>query len=242
MHTPYANDKSNVDAMQVDETLRALREKIYPYLAKYKYTYNFNWLGRPIIQLPEDVMLMQEIIFRVKPDLIVETGIAQGGSLIFSASMMELLGDDGKVLGIDIDIRKHNRKAIEQHPMAKRIRMIQGSSIDESVAAQVRAFAEGCKRVMVFLDANHTHAHVQKELELYSPLVKSGSYLVVFDTGIEDMPEGMYADRPWGKADNPKTAVWEFLKRSDRFKIDRDLESRVLFTVAPDGYLKCIKD
>jgi len=243
MTDKYVNDKEIVDAMQADEELLALRKQIYPYLAKYRYTYNFNWMGRPIIQLTEDVMLMQEIIFRVKPDLIIETGIAHGGSLIFSASMLELLGGEGHVLGIDIDIREHNRVEIEKHPMSKRISMIQGSSIDEGIAKQVHEFAKDSERVMIFLDSNHTHEHVLKELELYSSLVKAGSYLVVFDTGIEDVPESMheYEDRPWGKGNNPKTAVWEFLKANDRFEIDMDLESRVLFTVAPDGYLKCVK-
>ena len=242
MNNQYANDRKNIDAMQMDQELKELRKKFYPFLAKYKYTYNFNWLGRPIIQLTEDIMLMQEIIFRVKPDLIIETGIAHGGSLIFSASMLELLGGEGKVLGIDIDIREHNRIEIEKHPMSKRIKMIQGSSIDESIAQQVHQYAKKSKRVMVFLDSNHTHEHVIKELELYSPLVKSGSYLVVFDTGIEDVPDDMYPDRSWKKGDNPKTAVWEFLKSNDRFEIDHELESHVLFTVAPDGYLKCTKD
>lgn len=238
MPNSYANEKENIDAMQADEDLKELRRRIYPYIAKYKYTYNFNWLGRPIIQLPEDMILMQEIIFRVKPDLIIETGIAHGGSLIFSASMLELLGGDGKVLGVDIDIREHNRIEIEKHPMNKRISMIQGSSVDTDVARQVHEFAEHAKRVMVFLDSNHTHDHVLKELELYSSLVNQGSYLVVFDTGVEDMPADMYQDRPWGKGDNPKTAVWEFLKGNDHFEIDRELESHVMFTVAPDGFLK----
>jgi len=242
MTNTIANEIENIDAMQADDELTELRKKIYPYLAKYKYTYNFSWLGRPIIQLTEDMILMQEIIFNVKPDLIIETGIAHGGSLIFSASILHLLGGDRKVLGIDIDIRKHNRRAIEEHPLSKNISMIEGSSIDESIAKQVYDFAKNLKRVMVFLDSNHTHQHVINELELYSPLVKNGSYVVVFDTGIEDMSEDMFNDKPWGKGDNPKTAVWEFLDSSDRFEIDHKLESRVLFTVAPDGYLKCIKD
>ena len=242
MTSTIANEIENIDAMQADEELAELRKKIYPYLAKYKYTYNFSWLGRPIIQLTEDIILMQEIIFKVRPDLIIETGIAHGGSLIFSASILHFLGGDRKVLGIDNDIRKHNRRAIEEHPLSKNISMIEGSSIDESIAKQVYDFAKNSKRVMVFLDSNHTHQHVINELELYSPLVNNGSYVVVFDTGIEDMSEDMFNDKPWGKGDNPKTAVWEFLDSSDRFEIDHKLESRVLFTVAPDGYLKCIKD
>jgi cephalosporin hydroxylase len=236
-----ANEPEYIEAMQADEDLKILRRKIYEAIAKYRYTYNFTWFGRPIIQLPEDMMMMQEIILRVKPDLIVETGVAHGGSLVFSASMLELLGQ-GEVVGVEVELRPQNRAAIENHPLSKRIKLIEGSSISDNVLAQVRAIAEGTERVMVFLDSNHTHEHVLRELEMYSPLVTKDSYLVVFDTGIEDMPEGTFPDRPWGKGNNPKTAVWEFLKRSDRFEIDRVLESRLLYTVAPDGYLKCVKD
>ncbi|MDP2266689.1 cephalosporin hydroxylase family protein [Thiobacillus sp.] len=212
-----------------------------------KYSYHFKWLGRPIIQYPQDMIAMQEIIWSVQPDLIIETGIAHGGSLIFSASMLELNAgcggpQDAEVLGLDIDIRPHNREAIEGHPMFKRITMIEGSSIDDAVAAKVHDFARGKKRVLVILDSNHTHVHVRRELVLYSSLVKAGSYLIVFDTVIEDMPEDAFPDRPWGKGDNPKTAVWEFLESNDRFEINREIQDKLLLTVAPDGYLKCLKD
>jgi cephalosporin hydroxylase len=188
------------------------------------------------------MMAMQEIIWQVKPDLIIETGIAHGGSLIFYASMLELIGGESFVLGIDIDIRPHNREAIEEHPMAKRIKMIQGSSIDENIVEQVREFAAGKKRILVTLDSNHTHEHVLQELNFYSPLVTKDSYLVVFDTAVEDMPEDFFSNRPWSKGDNPKTAVQEFLETSDRFEIDNNIDHKILITVAPDGYLKCIKD
>ena len=206
-----------------------------------KYSYNFSWMGRPIIQYPQDMIAMQEIIWQVKPDLIIETGIAHGGSLIFSASMLELIGGEGEVLGIDIDIREHNRVEIEKHPMYKRITMIQGSSVDEEIAKQVHGFAKGKKRILLILDSMHTHDHVLKELQFYSQLVTKGSYLVVFDTVIEDMPDDMFPDRPWGKGNNPKTAVWEFLKTNDRFEIDKEMENKLLITVAPDGYLKCLR-
>jgi four helix bundle protein len=232
---------------------------------KRRYSYHFEWLGRPIIQYPQDIVAMQEIIWLVKPDLIVETGIAHGGSLIFSASMLALLDmydaiESGekltpkeskrKVLGIDIDIRAHNRAAIEAHPMASRIQMIQGSSIAPEIVAQVQALARPHERVLVCLDSNHTHDHVLAELEAYAPLTSVGSYCVVFDTIIEDMPEGSFPDRPWGKGNNPKTAVWEYLrclkgegrKASDgaplNFEIDKSIENKLLITVAPDGYLK----
>src|SRR6266849_6102840 len=210
--------------------------------AKHNYTYNFTWLGIPIIQFPQDILALQEIIWAVKPDLIIETGIAHGGSILFSASMLELLGGGGEVIGIDIDIREHNRARIEAHPLAKRIKLIQGSSAAPDVADQVRALAQDRKRIMVILDSNHTHEHVLKELELYAPLVSKDSYVVVFDTSIEDAPAEFFVDRPWGKGNNPRTAVWEFLRTTDRFVVDKDIESKLLITVAPDGYLKCVKD
>ncbi len=218
-----------------------------------KYSYHFEWLGRPIIQYPQDIVAMQELIWQVKPDLIIETGIAHGGSLIFSASMLALLDlcdaiESGtfidprqskrKVLGIDIDIRAHNRAAIEAHPMASRIQMIQGSSIDPAVIEQVHQVAQGYDRILVCLDSNHTHDHVLAELKAYAPLVTLGSYCVVFDTIIEDMPANMFPDRPWGPGNNPKTAVREFLNTHPEFEIDKTIQHKLLITVAPDGYLK----
>jgi len=188
------------------------------------------------------MVAIQEVIWDTKPDLIIETGIAHGGSLILSASLLELIGGDGRVLGVDIDIREHNREAIEAHPLAKRIDMIQGSSIDESIADQVRAAAEGKSAVMVILDSNHTHEHVLSELQLYAPLVTKGSWLLVFDTVVEFMSNDAFPDRPWGVGDNPYTAVQEYLKTTDRFELDKEIEDKLLLTVAPGGWLKCVKD
>lgn len=204
-----------------------------------RYSYNFCWMGRPIIQYPQDMIAMQEILWRVRPDLIVETGVAHGGSLVYYASLCELMGH-GEVLGIDIDIRAHNREAIESHPMFKRISLLQGSSTDPAIVQQVSARAAG-KRVLVVLDSNHTHDHVLAELEAYAPLVSPGSYCVVFDTVVEDLPAGLYPDRPWDVGNNPKTAVREFLKRDDRFEVDRDIEAKIQITVAPDGYLRRVR-
>jgi cephalosporin hydroxylase len=236
-----ANDAATVAAMQADEELRDLKGKLLAAYVKYRYTYNFTWFGRPIIQLPEDIVAIQELILGTRPDLIIETGVAHGGSVALSASMLELLGA-GEVIGIDVDIRQQNREALEAHAMRKRIRLIQGSSVDDHVLGEVRLRAAAAKRVMVILDSNHTHAHVAKELELYSPLVTRDCYLVVFDTVVEDLPDGLFPDRPWGKGNNPKTAVWDFLKSTDRFEIDRGFERRLFATVAPDGYLRCITD
>jgi cephalosporin hydroxylase len=236
------NRKTTVQKMVKDNELQRLTNHWFVKSCNHKYSYNFDWMGRPIIQYPQDMIAMQEIIWHVKPDLIIETGIAHGGSLIFYASMLELIGEQGQILGLDIDIREHNRIEIEKHKMFKRITMIEGSSIDEEIAQQVYELAKNKQRVLVVLDSNHTHEHVLKELQLYSSLVTKGSYLVVFDTVVEDMPADFFLDRPWGKGNNPKTAVWEFLKQNDRFEIDKDIEAKLLITVAPDGYLKCVKD
>jgi len=210
-------------------------------LTQYKYTYHFSWLGRPIIQLPQDIIAIQEIIWQVKPDLILETGIAHGGSLIFSSSMLELIGH-GKVIGIDIDIRSHNKIAIKKHPLYNRIIMIEGSSIEKSTISKVKKLTKGKKKIIVILDSNHTHDHVLKELQFYSTFVKKGSYLIILDTVIEDLPKNSFKNRPWGKGNNPKTAVREFLKINKRFEIDKEFDNKLVITTAPEGYLKCIKN
>jgi cephalosporin hydroxylase len=230
-----------------------------------KYSYNFGWLARPIIQYPQDIVGMQELIWQVKPDLIIETGIAHGGSLIFNASMLALIDyceasatggvlDPALgrrcVLGLDIDIRAHNRVAIETHPLAHKINMIEGSSIDPAIVARVKEFARGYDRIIVSLDSNHTHDHVLSELEAYAPLTSNGSYCVVFDTVIEHLPTDDYSDRPWGSGNNPMTAVREYLRRLEsegrkaidgaplRFQADLDIDDKLLISVGPGGYLR----
>jgi cephalosporin hydroxylase len=231
--------KQRIGSFETNEELKEAAKQFNVASNKASYSYNFSWMGRPIIQYPQDMIAMQELIWEVKPDLIIETGIAHGGSLIYYASIMELIGK-GEIVGIDIDIREHNKKAIESHPMYKRISMIQGSAIDGDIINQVREKAREKKAIMVSLDSNHTHAHVLEELKLYSPFVTRNSYLVVFDTIIEDMPKAMY-DRPWDKGNNPKTAVWEFLKTNTDFEIDKSIDNKLLISVAPQGYLKRIK-
>jgi len=227
--------------MAADAALQKAANELFVRSCAYRYSYNFSWMGRPIIQYPQDMVAMQEIIWSVRPDLVIETGIAHGGSLVYYASLLELLGNDGIVVGIDIDIRPHNREAIEAHPMARRIRMIEGSSIDPGTVAQVAELVRHRTRVLVTLDSNHTHDHVLQELLLYSPFVSVGSYLTVFDTVVEDMPKALFPDRPWGPGNNPKTAVREFLGQTDRFVVDKEVENKLLLTVAPDGYLRCVK-
>lgn len=261
----FAEVEARIQANSENETLRTLADAFTRASIRPQYSYNFSWLGRPIIQYPQDMVAMQEIIWQVKPDLIIETGIAHGGSLIMSASMLALLdyceavargvpldprAPARMVLGIDIEIRAHNRAAIEVHPMFHRIRMIEGSSIAEKVIAQVQAAAANFTRVLVCLDSMHTHDHVLAELEAYAPLVSAGSYCIVFDTIIEDLPAGSFPDRPWDQGNNPKTAVREYLGRlreEERtaadgaplhFEIDHAIEHKLLITVAPDGYLR----
>lgn len=232
---------ADIHHQSADQELRRLSQAWLERAVSYRYAHHFTWLGRPIIQAPQDIMAMQEIIWSVQPDLIIETGIAHGGSLIFYASLLELLGGKRHVLGIDIDIRTHNRTALEQHPLIHRITMLEGSSVDERIAAQVRQLAMHKQSVLVCLDSCHTHDHVLRELELYTPLVTVGSYCVVFDTGVEDLPAQACHDRPWGKGNNPKTAVWEFLRRSDAFEIDHAITNKLLITSCPEGYLKRVK-
>jgi len=234
-----------IAAIGQDEALKTRAREFMEASLAPKYSYNFSWLGRPIIQYPQDMVAMQEIIWQVQPDLIIETGIAHGGSLIFSASMLELIasctGQQGEVLGLDIDIRAHNRTAIEAHPLFKRISLIEGSSIADDIIAQVYAKAAGKQRVLMCLDSNHTHDHVLAELEAYAPLTSVGSYCVVMDTVVEDVADELSSDRPWGKGNNPKTAVWEYLKTHDEFEIDHSIQNKLLITVAPDGYLKRVR-
>jgi cephalosporin hydroxylase len=241
-----AEVKERIDANGRNEALKRDAHAFTVSSAAAKYSYNFSWLGRPIIQYPQDIVAMQEIIWRTQPDLIIETGIAHGGSLIFSASMLELNEacggrPGGKVLGVDVDIRQHNRKAIEEHPLFRRITMLEGSSTAQNMVRQVRATAERAASVLVCLDSNHTHDHVLAELEAYAPLCTVGSYCVVFDTFVEDIPKELCAERPWGPGNNPKTAVAEFLKDHPEFEADRRIDDQLLVSVTPGGYLKRLK-
>ena len=231
--------EKNIKKLSQNKKLKKLALKFFIDSWEYKYSYNFEWLDRPIIQYPGDMFAMQEIIWEVKPDLIIETGIAHGGGLIFYASMLELIGD-GEVLGIDIDIKRHNRKEIEKHKMFKRIKMIEGSSTDEKVIKEVEKIVKKHKKVLVCLDSLHTHNHVLRELELYSKFVSKGSYLVVFDTIIEYMPKKSFKDRPWDRGNNPATAVKTFLKKNNNFIINKEIENKLLITSAPGGFLKRI--
>lgn len=234
-------NKKFINSMNKNKSLLKKSKDWIDNVFDYEYVYHFRWLGRPIIQFPQDMVAVQELIWKIKPDFIIESGIARGGSLIFYASILELL-NHGKIIGIDIDIRKHNRIEIENHTLFKRIKLIEGSSIDDSVIHKIKKIIKDKKKIMILLDSHHTEQHVLEELEKYSPFVRSGSYVVVFDTIIEDMKKHHSKNRPWNHRNNPKTAVSKFLKKNKRFKIDKEIQKKLLITSCPDGYLKCIKN
>jgi len=242
-----AKGKSEIIGMSKDVELRKMTLDWMNAANDRKYSYHFEWLGRPIIQYPQDMFAMQEIIWNVKPDLIIETGIARGGSLVYYASLMELLETmcvsvGGRVIGIDNDIREHNRSAIEAHPLFRRIELIEGSSVDSSTKNKILEKVGDAANILVVLDSHHTHKHVLKELEMYQSFVSDKSYLVVFDTIIEFMRPNMFQNRPWGIGDNPMTAVQEFLKVNKDFRIDKEIHEKLQISVAPNGYLKCSRN
>ena len=244
-HFDQAEKRAQQQAIDKKITLPALQ--FFARSHQLQYSYNFSWLSRPIIQYPQDIVAFQELVSTVKPNLIIETGIAHGGSLVLSASLLCLLDvmegldprqSPRKVVGVDIDIRPHNRKVLDEHPLRFKMELIEGSSIDPEIIQQVRSHADGADRVLVSLDSNHTHEHVLAELNAYADLVSVGSYCIVLDTAIEDLPAGSFPNRPWDKGNNPKTAVHEWLKIHPEFEIDKDIDNKLLISVAPDGYLK----
>ena len=246
---------SEIRLQQRNKKLKSLTKQWLKESTTNNYSYHFEWLGLPVIQYPQDIIGTQQLIWRTQPDLIIETGIARGGSLILYASILELLAQCGGskkacVLGIDIDIRAHNKKAILEHPMSKRIEMLEGSSVSKNIVDKVKAKARSAKKTMIFLDSNHTHQHVLEELKNYAPLVSRGSYLVVFDTVIEELPNSLFKDRPWRKGNSPQTAIVEYLQHLEhgktfasdgkqlQFEVDEEMEGRLMITVAPGGYLR----
>lgn len=237
-------DERNADIEKMGAD-RELRQKSIDWMIhadRYKYTYNYTWMGRPVIKFPNDMVIQQELMWELKPDLVIETGIAHGGSIIFTASMMEMMGIDGEVVGIDVDIRAHNRVEIEAHPMAKRITMYEGDSVAGTMVEKVRAHTEGKSRVMVILDSLHSHDHVYKELLAYAPMTTVGSYCILPDTFIEFFPKGYYSEtRPWDVGDNPHSAMKQYLGETEMFEIDRARTNKAMITETIDGYLKRIK-
>ncbi len=250
------NRRRNIAAIRESSHISELSNEWIREVSAFQYCYNFDWFGRPIIQIGSDMVAVQEAVWRTKPDLIVETGIAHGGSLIYHASLLAMLDlcdaaaaggtvdpsrPKRRVLGIDIDIRAHNREAIETHPLSSYVEMFEGSSVAPAMVARVADFAKDFRRVMVVLDSNHTEAHVLAELDGYADLVDPGGYCIVFDTAIENMPEDFYEDRPWGKGDNPLSAITKFLRKRDDFQVDAEIDGKILIGNAPGGFLRRIE-
>lgn len=234
--------EADVEAMGQDSELREKSIEWMIHADKYKYTYNYNWMGRPIIKFPNDMVIQQEIMWELKPDLVIETGIAHGGSIIFTAAMMEMMGIEGEVVGIDIDIREHNKDEILNHPMNKRITMYEGNSVSPDMVERVRRHTEGKSTVMVILDSLHSHDHVYKELKAYADMTSIGSYCILPDTFIEFFPKGFYSDtRPWDVGDNPHTAMMQYLSENSDFEIDSARTHKAMITETIDGYLRRVK-
>lgn len=255
---------ANLRALGADAALHDVAQDFLLRAVGHRYAYNFSWMGRPIIQIPQDIYAVQELIWQIRPDVVIETGVAHGGSLILSASLLAMLDyadaaqrggvldpkrSTRKVVGVDIEIRPHNRRAIEAHPMAHLIQLVEGSSTAPEVVAQVRAAARG-KKTLVMLDSNHTHAHVLDELRAYGPLVSEGSYCVVWDTGVEHLPPGFVTNRPWGPGDNPLTAARAYLREIAEhavldadgnrvaFEVDQSMDHKLLVSAGPEGFLR----
>ena len=235
-------NRQHIARMAADTQLHELSRRWLVQSLEHEYSYHFRWMGLPIIQYPQDIVAIQEIIWSVRPEVVIETGIARGGSLVFYASLLQLIGGTGAVIGVEVDLRPDNRRAIDAHPLRSRIQIIDGSSVSAEVAGRVREAVGQRRPVLVILDSNHTHDHVLRELELYSGLVTRGSYLIVLDTIVELLPEASRADRPWSRGNSPLSAVQEFLRSSDRFEVDHDLDAKLQLSMAPSGYLRCVRD
>ena len=249
--TQMADDRKAFEAAQQENALKLGQadtvfdqsKKLVIDLNTYGYPYMWTWFGVPIIQLPADIMATQEVIWQVKPDVIIETGVARGGSVLFMASLLEMMGN-GTVIGVDIDIRAHNRAAIEDHPMSGRVQLVEGPSTHPDTLARVRALIPEGARVMVVLDSDHSRAHVLDECRAYGELVTEGSYLVVADTLLGHMtPEEAPQDRSkhWSVGDEPLAAVHDYLAETDRFEPDAAINGKLVLSSSPGGYLKCVR-
>ena len=236
-----ADKRIKAEAQARDPALRQKALDLVIESDKYHYGYQWTWLGLPIIQLPQDIVATQEIIWATKPDVIIETGIAWGGSVVLYASILQLIGK-GEVVAIDLNLYDHVSKQIMDYPFSSRIHLYKGSSTDPGVVARVKSHVKAGQSVMVLLDSNHTHEHVLDELRTFGPMVTKGQYVVVSDTVVEDMPAQTHRPRAWGPGNNPQTALRAYLKETDRFEIDQQVNRKLLLTYTPDGYCRCIKD
>ena len=209
--------------------------------AEFDHLFNMRWMGERFFHLPGDMQAIQDIVWRTRPECIVQTGVAAGGGILFSASMLELLGEDGKVVAIEPRLRDTVKQTLQSHRLASRIVLLEGESCEENTLAQVRQHIQACQSVIVVLDLTHTHQHVLRELQCYAPLATPGNYVVVMDTIMEYLPEPMFAGKPYGKGNNPATAVSEFLADNIGFQVDEEVEDRVIMTLSPGGFLKRVQ-
>jgi cephalosporin hydroxylase len=239
-HDPF--DPPAIARMNADPEMNGAVRTFMGKTFEHGYYRNFTWLGRPVIQYPQDIVALQELIWEYKPTLVMETGVAHGGALILYASILELIGGRGDVIGVEVEYRAHNREAVEQHALARRIRVIEGSSIDPAVVAEIARVAAAHERVMVVLDSLHTHDHVLAELRAYAPLVREGGPLVVFGTSVAEIDPAIDLKREWDQHRNPRSALDEFMRENDRFEVDGDINDKLLITDAPGGYLRCIRN
>ena len=238
------NRKNKSFSLGLDKKIFQQSKDLIYDLDQYDYSYLWTWMGIPIIQLPADIMTTQEVIWKTKPDIIIETGVARGGSVLFMASILEMMGN-GQVIGVDIDIRKHNRESIESHPMSKRVTLIEGGSVDESILKQVRANIPDGARVMVVLDSDHSRDHVLEECRAYGPMVTKDCYMVVADTLVGHLDEKeapQNRSQVWYKGNDPLTALQEYMLESDRFEIDLEINGKLVLSSSPGGYAHCIKN
>ncbi len=234
--------KRSAEEMAADTKLKEDSLDLFFRADQHRWIHQATWFGEPVLNLPQDMFALQEIIFQTRPEFIIEIGVAWGGSLLFYSTLLEVLGG-GEIIGVDIFIPDDLKQRLQSHgKLSERIHLINASSIEEETVERVKAITGGSKKTMILLDSNHTHEHVYRELQLYSPLVEKGYYLVCGDTIVEDIPVQEHRDRPWGPGNNPKTALNAFMEESDRFERDADMENKLLFSCNPGGYLRCIKD
>ena len=229
------------DAMSKDQNLQNDAKNVLIKADEHRWIHQGSWLGEPLLNLPQDMVALQDIIWRTKPDFIIEVGVAWGGGILFEAMLLDYI-DGKKVIGLDIFIPSDLRKRIMNHKkLSDRIELVEGDSTSEETIRKVKTILNGSKKVLVILDSYHTHDHVMNELKTFSQFVGKGHYLICGDTIVEHVPIQKHRPRPWGPGNNPGTAVRQFLVENDSFEIDEDLEKKLLLTCHPGGYLKAVK-
>jgi len=237
-----ALQKQSAENMAADTELFNKSREVLFNADKHRWIHQMQWLGEPVLNLPQDMFAMQEIIFATRPKFVIEVGVAWGGSLLFYSTLLEVLGE-GEVIGVDIFMPEDLKKRLNSHgALTRRLHLLEASSIERESVDMIEEITGGSREVMILLDSNHTHEHVYQELQLYSELVGKGYYLICGDTIIEEFPDDGPREREWGPGNSPKSALNAFMENSDRFEVDRELENKLLFTCNPGGYLKCIKD